>query len=280
MKTRQSSVGVDGFTLIELIVVIAVMSILLAIVFAGATHVREKARSAVCYSNLRSLTMATITYAADHGGYLPWAGGVDRNLPNDWVWGGQGRSSTENTSYWDNPPDHFGHHAEAGSLFPYTVGNAPIRNGTGRNGIDETHRGIYDVYRCPSTGKLGLAQRVNYSMNNWIDSNQFDGAVSASRDGVALANLRNPADKVLLINEDPRTMHNASFHPGGSAFGGGSGSAFDGGSLHITHLGRINIGHADGHCSSRPAAEVIQMQRTDIVVQGISNRDRYFHPLR
>jgi len=270
----------NGFSLIELIVVVAIMAVLLGILIPISMIVRENARNAVCYSNLRQLTGAMITYTADHGGYLPWAGGVDRNLPKDWVWGGQGRSSTQNTSYWDNPPAHFGHHAEAGSLFPYIMGGAPIRNGTGRNGIDETHTAIYDVYRCPSTGKLGRAQRVNYSMNNFVDSNQFDGSVSASPDGVALSNIRNSSEKVLLINEDPRTMHNASFHPGGSAYGGGDGSAFDEGSLHVTHMGRINIGHFDGHVSQRTAEEVIEMQRSSIVVDGLSNRDRYFHPLR
>lgn len=251
----------EGFTLLELLAVVAVILILLALLLPVLSSAREKARSAVCMSNMRQLSLGMLTYVSDNEGFFPWAGGADRNLPQDWVWGGQPRSDTENKAYWDNPPNSFGHHAEAGSIFPYVAHQAPMRGGSGKNGIDETIRTIYPVYRCPSTDNLGKALRVNYSMNDRIDGKQVDPS-APSTPGVALSHVRKPSTKVLLVNEDPRTMHNASFAPGGSADGDdGSGTAFDGGLLHVTHNGGINISFMEGRVARFSAGEVLNMQK-------------------
>lgn len=254
-----------AFTLIELLVVVAIFAILAALLAPAISKARSKAHAAVCRSNMRQLAAAMLAYASDNMGYFPWAGGVDRNKPEDWVWGGQPRAMTENQSLWGNPPAGFGHHAEAGSLFPYVVGHKPIRIG---GDVDESHTTIYPVYRCPSTGVLGKALRVNYSMNTYID--QKDGA---SIRGTSIMNVNRPAQKVLLVNEDPRTMHNASFHPGGSADGTGhDGIGFDGELLQVIHNGKINVAFMDGHVKALTSVEVLEMQ------QGKANKERYFYP--
>jgi prepilin-type N-terminal cleavage/methylation domain-containing protein/prepilin-type processing-associated H-X9-DG protein len=258
-----------GFTLIELLAVVAVILILLGLLFPVLNKGRERAHSVVCMSNMRQLCIGMMNYVSDHDGFFPWAGGVDRNLPEDWVWGGQPKADTENTAYWANPPTSFGHHAEAGSIFPYVIQQPVIRNGSGKNGIDEAHRTVYPVYRCPSTGILGEALRVNYSMNNYIDSSQFDGTKAPSKMGVALSHVRHPPQKVLLVNEDPRTMHNASFAPEGSAYAGGTGVAFDGGLLHVMHYGAINIAFMDAHVGRFSHDQVMDMQE---------DQSRYFIP--
>jgi prepilin-type processing-associated H-X9-DG protein len=59
--------------------------------------------------------------------------------------------------------------------------------------------------------------------------------------GVRSTAVLNPAKKFLLLQEDPKTMHNASVQPyGGSASGG----------QFVLHNGRMNFGFVDGHVES------------------------------
>jgi prepilin-type N-terminal cleavage/methylation domain-containing protein len=61
-----------GFTLVELLTVIAVIAILAAILFPVFARSREKARTASCENNLFNIGLSLRLYAADHdGGYPP-----------------------------------------------------------------------------------------------------------------------------------------------------------------------------------------------------------------
>jgi prepilin-type N-terminal cleavage/methylation domain-containing protein len=68
MRTRRTS----GFTLVELLVVIAVfmtLTGLLVPVFSGA---RVQSRKSACLSNLRQIGLAALMYAADYDATFPW----------------------------------------------------------------------------------------------------------------------------------------------------------------------------------------------------------------
>lgn len=60
-----------GFTLIEILVVIAVISVIMTITIPAYLHSRQKADQVRCVSNLRQLGMAFLAYAQDFDGYLP-----------------------------------------------------------------------------------------------------------------------------------------------------------------------------------------------------------------
>ncbi|HSI08003.1 MAG TPA: prepilin-type N-terminal cleavage/methylation domain-containing protein [Rariglobus sp.] len=63
----------QGFTLVELLTVIAIIGILAAIIFAVIGNVRESSRKSLCASNLRQNGMAMIQYATEHKGVFPAA---------------------------------------------------------------------------------------------------------------------------------------------------------------------------------------------------------------
>ena len=63
-----------AFTLVELLVVISVIALLMAILMPALAAARSQARSLVCKSNIRQLSIASIGYATENGGfYVPAA---------------------------------------------------------------------------------------------------------------------------------------------------------------------------------------------------------------
>ena len=69
----------SGFTLVELMVVVAIIAILLMLLIPNIRTMREKALSAHCQNNLRQYGIAMNQYMADYNGYFiyPGAGGQD-----------------------------------------------------------------------------------------------------------------------------------------------------------------------------------------------------------
>jgi len=62
-----------GFTLVEILVVIAIIAVLASILLPVFSKAREKARQTQCSNNQRQLALAIMFYAQEHEERLPWA---------------------------------------------------------------------------------------------------------------------------------------------------------------------------------------------------------------
>lgn len=69
--TRKLHRANAAFTLVELLVVITIIAVLAALLFALTTSIRKKASSATSVSNLRQVGTAIMTHASDNNGTLP-----------------------------------------------------------------------------------------------------------------------------------------------------------------------------------------------------------------
>ncbi len=68
-KIQNSKPG--GFTLIELLVVVAIIAVLVAMLLPALAKARERARSAVCMSNLKQLGLVFGYYGQNWNDYIP-----------------------------------------------------------------------------------------------------------------------------------------------------------------------------------------------------------------
>lgn len=70
-KAPGAPAGGGGFTLVEMLVALAIMAVLVALLFPALAGTTESGRRAKCLGNLRQIGAATFAFAADNNGELP-----------------------------------------------------------------------------------------------------------------------------------------------------------------------------------------------------------------
>src|ERR1700674_4809193 len=73
-KTTDCHAGERGFTLIELMIVVAIIAILAGILIPNFVNARAQAQTAACESNMRAIATALELYYADNQVYPTAAG--------------------------------------------------------------------------------------------------------------------------------------------------------------------------------------------------------------
>jgi prepilin-type N-terminal cleavage/methylation domain-containing protein len=144
-RARSDAPRLGGFTLIEILVVIAIIAILASLLLPVLSSGKSKGKRVACFNNLKQFAISSQMYSADNDGKL-----VD-NLPiaqgtNVWVPG----SMTEPTQATNQAL------IRQGKLYPY-ASQVPI-------------------YRCPAdpSQSSGVPRVRSYSMNGWIGSRYME----------------------------------------------------------------------------------------------------------
>ena len=220
------------FTLIELLVVIAIIAILAAMLLPALSAARERARSAACINNLKSLMLAYHMYADENGEVMINAYYKDDNL--GWM-------------YWPR------------FIFAYLPDGLTDSSKV----YDKTIKGGRSVYSCPTeypnSGLVTTSPRVadydkfpTYKMtyfwmdknNHWIDCNTR--AQAAANPAKCKANQ---PDTLIFCDGDDDAKNSSTNarvtrNWGDQYFGQGA-----------VHNGLVNVGCWDGHVDSVQSRE-------------------------
>jgi prepilin-type N-terminal cleavage/methylation domain-containing protein len=202
-----------AFTLIEMLVVLAVIGILAAILLPTLSKSKSRAQAVFCLNNTKQLTLGWVMYADDHEGRLAYNLGVTNSFGVGGISGGPTASAmalnwADNILNWEvvNSDNTNSAKLTAGGLGPY---------------VSQAAR----IYRCPSDhvlselqSKAGWGGRVrSYSMNAMIGD-----AGSFSRWGYNLNNpdyiqffkfstISRPSEIFVFLDEHPDTIRDGYF---------------------------------------------------------------------
>lgn len=116
METRSRQ---NAFTLVDLLVVIAIIAVLAAILFPVFAKAREKAGQRTCLSNERQLGLGLLQYQQDYNGYFPH-GILPRRAPFQGIgWAGEIYPYVKSTGVYHCPDDPIVQNDVAGvTLYP------------------------------------------------------------------------------------------------------------------------------------------------------------------
>ncbi len=224
----------DGFSLIELLVVVAVIAILAAVTAGSWSSARAAAESANCKSNLRQLVAANLAYSVDHLRFVAAAENI--------------KGGSDNTIRWHGVRS--GGQAFDGSIGPL----APYLGGGGASAW---------LRRCPAFRPEAAGFETScggYGYNALGVGSELCLPGKDTSVGMKAGSIAHPAQTVMFAD--------AAFLSGSGAkaklieYSFVEPPRFSDGtvpwpSIHFRHQGKANVAWADGHVSSE------KMARTD-----------------
>jgi prepilin-type N-terminal cleavage/methylation domain-containing protein len=105
----------QAFTLIELLIVIAIIAVLMAVLIPALNRAREMGKRAACMNNTKTLALAWTLYCSDHDGMMPASQGL---ATTGWV---RGLTGTYQTRPVEAPMQDQIAAIRAGELYRYTT---------------------------------------------------------------------------------------------------------------------------------------------------------------
>lgn len=201
ISQKSQRAGPSGFTLVELLVVIAVITILSVLLLPALSKARSRAEAILCLSNTRQLFLAWQFYADDHDELLPYNVGMNgsafrTNL--NWV---------DNVMTWDLSSDNTN---------PATIKNASLGSYVS---------GSTAIYRCPSDRTLSSIQSAagwtarirSYSMNAMVgnagdfSTNGFNVNNPDYTQFFKTTQIPHPSEIFVFLDEHPDSINDGYF---------------------------------------------------------------------
>lgn len=228
----------DAFSLIELLVTIAIIAILASLLAPALSQAREKSREVFCANNQRQLAFAWTAYAGDNSDLLPYnLGGTEIGLMLE---AGDNYNWASSVLTWEREPGNTNFLLNTqGSLGRY-LGSAA------------------QVFRCPTDRAVSSVQRQagwtercrSISMNAMVgDAGEF------TRTGTNVNNpsykqylkhseIPDPSDIFVFIEEHPDSINDGYFLNRAYSWQWTDLPA-------SYHGGAANIAYSDGHIEAR-----------------------------
>lgn len=250
MKSFNSAGGLRrfsvGFTLVELLVCVAIILMLVALLMPALQRIRETAKNTKCVSNLRQIGMVTFIYAADYDGFGPY--NHDMISSQSWftTWS---RNSADGKLYNAKYPkkkwfaDYF-----SGSAYGKmnSIGYCPKGGRFGETGPNATDK----------SGGSGTLSNISYGLNpdlgeDWWLSNQHNDKCSAT-----LTSIKNPGKVSMWMDSNRVIVYGKQASPDGRHFARSkevatnlTPSCFVAGYTIFQHAGKVNVVFVDQHVS-------------------------------
>ena len=236
MRVQQQRFTRDGFTLVELLMVLAVIGILAALLLPALGRGKSRAQSAACANNLRQLGIAFQLYLHDNADTFPTSSphsGLGAQ-PEDWVWWQLETDASGTVTMRD--PQRGSVIQSIGQYQPRLMRCPADRNAETREVLWKSNPGTEQYF-------------YSYSLNAHSDSGMAS-FISRDRSLIILnkhSTIRNPSAKIMLAEEK------------GSIDDGPGSAVIDDGRwlppgypLTSRHSKRANVTMADGHVEAVP----------------------------
>lgn len=205
INSRTARAGKEGFTLLELLVVIAVTAALAGLLFPALAGARSKAQSIHCVNNHRQLALVTMLYVSDHNDALPFNFGAADTRKT--VSNGTFQNWANNVLSWELDADNTNTlWLESGGIGPYLNGNMSPFLCPADFVLDDLQR------------RAGWTRRVrSVSMNAMVgNAGEFSAAGFNTnnphyRQFFRLSQIPNPSQIFLYIDEHPDSIDDGYF---------------------------------------------------------------------